>query len=297
VVPLVHRDLKPENVLLAKDLSPFFSSVVANLLAKSPSERVRSAAALHRTLLEAEKSAWWEERREDAEWRAERGVKIPVRRGTRVYGRDREREALGEAWERARGGAGAMVLLEGEAGIGKTRLVDVFAQGAAREGATVLYGSFGAGHALVDAVAEHFGERLEAELEWLLQDTPALLPAFVALLRHEPPPRRARRSRAARATRCGAGSCARSRGTGRSSGSRRTSSSPDRKTGASSAPCSARRRAIACCSSRRRARPFRPASLRSSRGRTASIASRCAASTARRSSACSTTRSATRSSR
>ncbi|MHC4668904.1 MAG: serine/threonine-protein kinase [Planctomycetota bacterium] len=173
-------------------LSPFLASVIQTLLAKAPAERFRSAGVLQRALEEAEKSAWWQERREDAEWRTARKVEIPVRRSTRVYGREEERRLLAEAWERARAGKGSLVLLEGEAGIGKTRLIDTFAQAAAREGATVLYGSFapaGGGDALAEAVLQHFGEeRLADELDWYLGDVAALLPAFVALLRQEPPP-------------------------------------------------------------------------------------------------------------
>ncbi|MHC4162141.1 MAG: serine/threonine-protein kinase [Planctomycetota bacterium] len=170
------------------ELSPFLASVIVALMTKTPGDRFHSAAALHRTLDEAENSAWWQERREDADWR--RKVEIPVRRSTRLYGRERERQILLEAWEQARAGKGSLVLLEGEAGIGKTRLVDSFAQAAAREGATVLYGSYaGGGDALAEALVQHFGEQnLEEELDWHLQTTPALLPSFAAHLREEPSP-------------------------------------------------------------------------------------------------------------
>lgn len=55
-------------------------------------------------------------------------------------GRDAELETLGEAFDRARNQAMATVLLGGEAGVGKTRLIGRFAEQAAQEGAHVLIG-------------------------------------------------------------------------------------------------------------------------------------------------------------
>src|SRR5262245_28666376 len=65
---------------------------------------------------------------------------MPVR-GTLV-GRRAERERLGRALARARDGHGALVLVAGEAGIGKTRLAAEVADGS---GATVLWGAAGRG--------------------------------------------------------------------------------------------------------------------------------------------------------
>lgn len=44
----------------------------------------------------------------------------------RIIGRDRQFDALGEVWEQVRAGRGATVLLAGDAGVGKTTLVDAF---------------------------------------------------------------------------------------------------------------------------------------------------------------------------
>ncbi|GAA0360858.1 LuxR family transcriptional regulator [Microbispora corallina] len=55
-------------------------------------------------------------------------------------GRDAELETLGEAYDQARKQATAAVLIGGEAGVGKTRLVSRFAEQAEQDGAHVLVG-------------------------------------------------------------------------------------------------------------------------------------------------------------
>ena len=55
-------------------------------------------------------------------------------------GRGRELAELERAWERARAGERALVLLAGDAGIGKTRLAIEFARGVLDQGAAVLVG-------------------------------------------------------------------------------------------------------------------------------------------------------------
>ena len=55
-------------------------------------------------------------------------------------GREPELETLGAALEAARGGRGGLVLLVGEAGIGKTRLADELALRAERDGMAILWG-------------------------------------------------------------------------------------------------------------------------------------------------------------
>ncbi|MBI3387638.1 MAG: AAA family ATPase, partial [Deltaproteobacteria bacterium] len=51
---------------------------------------------------------------------------------TPFVGRERERQTVAEAWERAQDGEGQVVLLSGEAGIGKSRLVQDFKAGLAQ---------------------------------------------------------------------------------------------------------------------------------------------------------------------
>ncbi len=73
---------------------------------------------------------------------------VDDRRGTRFIGRATERATLELAFQAATVGASRTVIVAGEAGIGKTRLVEVFADSARRRGARVLWGAcleYGAG--------------------------------------------------------------------------------------------------------------------------------------------------------
>lgn len=63
----------------------------------------------------------------------------PMSRST-LYGRDRELALLGDCLAATRDGQGRLVLISGEAGIGKTALTDHLIQAAAHHGATVLAG-------------------------------------------------------------------------------------------------------------------------------------------------------------
>ena len=60
--------------------------------------------------------------------------------GPRLVGRARELAALDRSFELAAAGRAAVVLVAGEPGIGKTRLLEAFAARAARAGATLLRG-------------------------------------------------------------------------------------------------------------------------------------------------------------
>jgi serine/threonine protein kinase/tetratricopeptide (TPR) repeat protein len=181
---------------IAPDLSPFLSEVVASLLEKDAARRPSSAVALLEILDGAERSAWWADRHEERRRRKSSIPRVPVRRETALHGREDDLALLAELWTKAKAGKGATVLLEGEAGIGKSRLVDAFLQtlgtGGGGEDAHVLYGSYapaGGLGGLSAAVLQRFDmARLDTAIRPYLTATPGLVPAFAALLRNEAPP-------------------------------------------------------------------------------------------------------------
>jgi DNA-binding SARP family transcriptional activator len=65
----------------------------------------------------------------------------PRRPAGPLVGRDRERETLRSAWEAARAGSGAVALISGEGGIGKSRLAAELAELAGQGGATSITGA------------------------------------------------------------------------------------------------------------------------------------------------------------
>ena len=113
-----------------------------------------------------------------------------------LAGRDAETEALGEAWGRAVAGDPGLVMIIGEAGIGKTALAEDLAAECAEDGATVLRTRcYEAERSLflqpiVEAVAPVAARMSASSLGQLLGEhapaAAALLPAAAALL--GPPP-------------------------------------------------------------------------------------------------------------
>jgi tetratricopeptide (TPR) repeat protein len=173
-----------------RDVSGFLAEVVATLLAKQVQERFASAEALHGILAEGERSEWWRERARRPGSRETHRPRIRVHRETALHGRADDLELLRAAWHRACAGSGSTVVIEGEAGIGKTRLVDAFA--AEVRDAHVLYGAYpptGGPGGLSDAIVGKFGATdLEAAVRPYLPQTPTLVPKFAALIRCEPTP-------------------------------------------------------------------------------------------------------------
>ena len=177
---------------LAPDLSMFFSEVLATLLAKDPSARFASAADLEMVLRQGERSAWWAEREPLIRRRQEWLPRIQVRRETRLHGRGGELDAMTAAWRNARDGQGGVLLVQGEAGLGKTRLIDSFVQELDEESMHLLYGSYapsGGIGGLSDAIIAKFGRAsTEEAVAPYLRAMPGFAPAFAALARHEVPP-------------------------------------------------------------------------------------------------------------
>jgi tetratricopeptide (TPR) repeat protein len=179
-------------------LSPFLEEVVHTLLAKDRESRFTSAAHLASVLDEGEKGGWWKNRARELRLETKRPLRrIRVPRGTALYGRDDDLALLRGLFGKAKAGDGQVLLIEGEAGIGKTRLVDDFVGELrdADEGVSFLFGSYPPGGAataagaFVEAYREQFGvEGLEETLRDYLATTPILIPAFSAVLRGEAPP-------------------------------------------------------------------------------------------------------------
>jgi predicted ATPase/predicted Ser/Thr protein kinase len=168
------------------DASPFLADVVATLLAKEPSKRFASAAALREVLEAGEGHAWWTERLHERETEEARIPRVPVRRETTLFGRDADLAALRAAFDRTQRGEGNTVLLEGEAGIGKSRLVDAFLATLDAGAIHVLYGSYppsGGMGALSDAVVGKFGAvRLDDALRPYMTPAPGLAKGLAATL-------------------------------------------------------------------------------------------------------------------
>jgi DNA-binding SARP family transcriptional activator len=128
-----------------------------------------------------------------------RGAAPAARRGPpgpRLAGRDREIAALRGAWSRAVGGEPGIVMIVGEAGIGKTALAEAVAAEAGEDGATVLRARcYEAERSLflqpmVEAMTPAVSRLPAAALRDLLgeraPDAAALLPDVAALLGPQP---------------------------------------------------------------------------------------------------------------
>lgn len=105
----------------APHVSPLLDALVRSLLSRDREARPASAAETAEALRDGERSAWWR-RTGGAAARARH-----PRSSGQFHGREAELATLAEAWDAARRGAGGTVVVEGEAGLGKTRLLDAFA--------------------------------------------------------------------------------------------------------------------------------------------------------------------------
>ncbi len=197
LVRKVLRDRAPRIGALAPQTTPFFEEIVATLLDKEPSRRFASAAELGEVLDSAESGDWWAAASARLQAESRRPPRrVRVRRESELWGREDDLAELRAQWDGARRGEGAVVLLEGEAGIGKTRLVEeLLAAIEAEDDAQIVVGrhepvgSRAAQDGLASAFLAHLGaEDLEARLRELLPETPLLLPSFAAFLAGTEPP-------------------------------------------------------------------------------------------------------------
>ena len=179
---------------MSPEVSPFLDEVLAQLLAWSPRERFGSAEVLAETLEKAEESSWW---KVEAAARGITGTRrplIPVPRALPLAGREGPLGLMQQAFVAARDGSGRLLLLEGEAGSGKSRVIAEFVASLDAEPVHVLYGSsapsgVGPGlDALAQGVVGHFGAtRLAPGIARYLASR-SMVPAFVALLSGTSPP-------------------------------------------------------------------------------------------------------------
>ena len=197
VTQTIHKVLHEEPRRLGDanpQLSPFFEEVVHCLLAKDREQRFASANELLSVLEEGEDSVWWTVRSRSirvATSRPLRRIRIP--RETAVYGRENELKRLHALCELAGAGDGQVVLIEGEAGIGKSRLVDELIRRLRHDGEDLnfLFGSYPPGGAALAAggFSSAYREQLGSDgSAAYLVDTPLLAPGFDAVLRGEPAP-------------------------------------------------------------------------------------------------------------
>ncbi|MHC4451371.1 MAG: serine/threonine-protein kinase [Planctomycetota bacterium] len=169
------------------ELTPFFSELIARLVAKNPKDRFGSAQLLHLAMEETEQSAWWIAAESELQTVEESRPRIPVRRETALHGRVELLERLRATWSAVREGRGGIVFLEGEAGIGKSRVLDEFVRDLPSGEKHILYGSYppsGGLGGLSDAIVGKFGDAgLADAVRPYLTSTPLLVPGFTSLVR------------------------------------------------------------------------------------------------------------------
>ena len=195
VAQIMHRVLHEEPRRLGDvnpQLSPFFEEMVHRLLAKKPEERFADAKTLFGVLEEGERSEWWRSRAQAIRAVTHRPVRrIRIPRETAVYGREGEIARLRALYAMAKAGEGQVVVIEGEAGIGKSRVVDELVGRLRHDGEdfNFLFGSYppgvpsSAAGAFATAFREQLGETDLAEgLRNRLGPAGTLAPAFAALL-------------------------------------------------------------------------------------------------------------------
>ncbi len=112
----------------APDVSPFMEALIHCLLEKRPADRFPTALLLKETVQAGDASSWWLARR--AHLASAEDVPTPAR-AQPAHGRPMELRELASCWRHAHHGRGRLVLVRGEAGIGKSRLVDAFVDGLA----------------------------------------------------------------------------------------------------------------------------------------------------------------------
>lgn len=123
--------------VIVPEVSPFLDQLTASLMAKDPAARIQSAATVLDVFERGEESDWWRDLGRAA-WTSSAGRvvrRMPVAREAPLAGREEELKTLRAAFDAAASGSRRVVLVEGEAGVGKTRVIDEFAAALAESGA------------------------------------------------------------------------------------------------------------------------------------------------------------------
>lgn len=191
-----HAALVPPRAgALNPQVSALLEELLARLLSKSEADRPAGAAEVAAILEEGERSAWWHDREASLRRESPSGVlrRARVARRTPLIGREDAVASLRSAWDEAGAGRGGLVVVTGEPGSGKSRLLDDLAS--AVEGdpaARVLFGerqaSGGLG-GLGAALTSAFGEdALETALARRLGVSSRMAPALAAAVSGLPTP-------------------------------------------------------------------------------------------------------------
>ena len=187
-----HLSVVPEPVRRRNaNVTPLLEAIIACLLEKEPTRRFRSADELLAVLQEDVSSSWWRDHQ-----RSQRHAELSRRASEFPFvGRRDELKALLEDHNALADRAGRAVVLEGEAGIGKTRIVEellTHLQATAPQ-TRCLIGAGSPGPRigpgpLAQAVVGLLGEaQLGEKLVSFLPQAPGLADGFAALLRGVPP--------------------------------------------------------------------------------------------------------------
>jgi tetratricopeptide (TPR) repeat protein len=184
-----HAEVRPAPIAELNPLvSDFFSDVVATLLEKRVERRFRSARELEQVLVEAETGGWWTARRRQQ--RTPRTARTDVGAAPALIGRDAERATLLDAWRSARGSESRLVRLAGDAGMGKSRLVQELLGAVSDTDVRLLrsdVGPAGDSSALRGALLAHLPSTApEAALVRGLELDEALAAAFLPWLKGHP---------------------------------------------------------------------------------------------------------------
>jgi len=176
------------------DLDPFLDQVIATCVRREAADRFATAAELRQVLREGERGEWWRLRGAPSSERVLKRLR-PDRR-TPLFGRAEEMDLLKATWARARE-EGAVLLIHGPSGSGKSRVLYDFLEGIAGAGGPLLAAGHGAGAGSVayGPFVEIFGDLLgggagdpRARLRELLPDAPGIVDPLADFLLGGLPP-------------------------------------------------------------------------------------------------------------